>query len=232
LPVALLYPVLFFTFQTFALIYISSSIAGVIQATVPISTIILAYLFLQEKTSRLQRIGVCLSVSGILIITIFSSKGANFSLFGIFLSLISIISFAGYTILTKKLTKIYSAYTLTFTMITISFITFNIIAIGNSLIEGNISTFLTPLQDASFLLGIIYLGVLSSFVTSLLSTYALSKLDASKVSVFGNLTHIITILVGVLVLDEPFSPIYLLGIIITLAGVIATNYFGQRRFIK
>ncbi|MFD6441674.1 EamA family transporter, partial [Peribacillus sp. NPDC060186] len=36
LPLVFLYPILFFTFQVFGLVYTSSSEAGIIQATIPI----------------------------------------------------------------------------------------------------------------------------------------------------------------------------------------------------
>lgn len=42
LPLSLFYPLLFFIFQSFALQYISSSEAGILQALVPIFTLLLA----------------------------------------------------------------------------------------------------------------------------------------------------------------------------------------------
>lgn len=44
-PFSLLYPVLFFAFQVWGLMYTSSSEAGIIQATIPILTILLAWFF-------------------------------------------------------------------------------------------------------------------------------------------------------------------------------------------
>lgn len=42
LPLALLYPALFFSFQAFGLVYSSSSEAGIIQAAIPIFTMVFA----------------------------------------------------------------------------------------------------------------------------------------------------------------------------------------------
>ena len=44
-PFSLLYPVLFFAFQVWGLMYTSSSEAGIIQATIPILTMLLAAWF-------------------------------------------------------------------------------------------------------------------------------------------------------------------------------------------
>jgi len=47
------------------------------------------------------------------------------------------------------------------------------------------------------------LGILASIVTGSLSIYAIVRLGASTVSVFGNLGTVLTILAGALILHEP-----------------------------
>lgn len=64
LPLGLFSPVLFFTFQTFGLVTTSSSEAGIIQATVPVFTLIMATIFLKERTTLLQKLSLLLSVGG------------------------------------------------------------------------------------------------------------------------------------------------------------------------
>ena len=61
LPMSLFYPLLFFMFQSFALQYISSSEAGILQALVPIITLILASVFLKEKTTFIQKFPLSIS---------------------------------------------------------------------------------------------------------------------------------------------------------------------------
>ncbi len=94
LPMSLFYPLLFFIFQSFALQYISSYEAGILQALVPIFTLLLASVFLKEKTSLLQKFFLILSVAGV--VFIFLSKGANFSKetasFGFLLMLESVLA--------------------------------------------------------------------------------------------------------------------------------------------
>ncbi len=54
LPLALFYPVMFFAFQVFGLVYTSSSEAGIIQAAIPIFTMIFAAYFLNERFTKRQ----------------------------------------------------------------------------------------------------------------------------------------------------------------------------------
>ncbi len=68
------YPVLFFLFQALGMQYSSASEAGIIFAMSPIVTLIVAQIFLKESTTILQKIGVILSVFGIVYI-IFNKGG-------------------------------------------------------------------------------------------------------------------------------------------------------------
>ncbi|MEH6979953.1 DMT family transporter, partial [Bacillus pseudomycoides] len=66
LPLAIFYPALFFAFQAFGLVYTSSSEAGIIQAVIPIFTMIFASYFLKEFTNAWQKISVLISVIGVI----------------------------------------------------------------------------------------------------------------------------------------------------------------------
>lgn len=229
LPLALFYPAGFFTLQVFGLVHTSSSEAGIIQATVPIFTLILAGIFLREHTTPLQKLSTLLSVTGV--VFIFLMKGATVDLSnlkGTLLILLSSLSFAGYSVLARPLTKKYSTMELTFMMITIAFFAFNILAIVEHTISGEFASLFTPLKSPLFIVAIIYLGVLSSLVTALLSNYALSIIEASKVSVFSNLATLISMVAGAVFLHEKLAYYHLIGAAMIIAGVFGTNYFGKQ----
>lgn len=229
LPLALLYPLLFFGFQTFGLKYASSSEAGIMQASAPIFTLILASYFLKEKTSIFQKLSIILSVSGVIYIVIMTSSSIELTgLKGILLLLLSALSFSGYSVLARILTKDFSGIELSYIMIIISFIAFNIVAFVKNLINGTVGSFLAPLGNIDFVLAILYLGVLSSLCTSLLTNYILSKIQASKMSVFSNLGTIISILAGALILGEKLYSYHITGSILIVAGVLGTNFLDSK----
>lgn len=95
IPLALMYPALYFTLQAYGLLYTTSAVAGIIQATMPIFTILLAAMFLKETTSSFQKISTLISVAGIILI--FAIPGLSISsssLWGVLLILISALSLA------------------------------------------------------------------------------------------------------------------------------------------
>lgn len=225
---AILYPLLAFTFQTFGLQYASSSEAGILLAAGPVFTLLLATVFLKEKTNILQKLSIIISVSGVVYITLM--KGSAFelnNLKGILLLLLSTLSLSGYSVLARVLTKDFTNMELSFVMIILSFISFNAIAMGKHLVNGTLSTFLSPLLNMQFIIAIVYLGVLSTLVTSLLSNYILSKIEASKMSVFANLGTVISIVAGVVFLNESVFYYHIIGSILIIGGVLGTNFLDK-----
>lgn len=229
LPLATLYPALFFAFQAFGLTCTSSSEAGIIQASVPIFTLVLATYFLKEYSTKWQKLSTVLSVAGV--IYIFVMKGFAPELTntrGIILILLSAFSAACYNVLARNLTRRYSLAVLTYIMATLGMITFNGIAIIQHIIDNTLVHYFSPFANRNFLVSTIYLGVLSSLGTSFLSNYALSKMEAAKMSVFNNLATLITILVGVIFLHEELQYFHIIGASVIIIGVIGTNFLGKK----
>lgn len=225
IPLALLYPSLYFTLQAFGLLHTTSAVAGIIQATMPIFTIILAAMFLKETTSGFQKISTLISVAGIILI--FAIPGVSISsssLWGILLILISALSLAGYNVAARKLTRTWSPKELTYMITLFGFIFFNGLSIIKHGSAGTLNQYFTPFQEPKFIFSMIYLGVLSSLVTSYLSNYALSRMEASRVSIFGSLSTVVSILGGVLLLNEQLEWYHWAGTVMIIAGVIGVNW--------
>lgn len=157
-------------------------------------------------------------------------KGASLdinNILGIVLLILSTISLAGYSVMGRVLTRDFSNIELSYLMITISFIVYNLIAILNHAINGSVKNFFIPLSSMGFVISILYLGVLSSLVTSLLTNFILSRIEASRMSVFANLGTVITIIAGAVYLKEKIYYYHIIGSILIISGVIGTNYFKE-----
>ena len=230
LPMSLFYPLLFFMFQSFALQYISSSEAGILQALVPIITLILASVFLKEKTTFIQKFFLCLSVAGV--IYIFLSKGANLGvetgILGFILMLGSVFSNAINNILSKYKGGQYRAIDLTVVVILVGFLVFNSLSLVTHFLSGNLMSYFEPLGHLSYLISILYLGILASIVTASLSIYAIVRLGASTVSVFGNLGTVLTIVAGAVFLHEPIYAYHIIGASLIIGGILGMNVFNSK----
>jgi drug/metabolite transporter (DMT)-like permease len=227
--IAVFYPVLFFSFQAFGLHFSQSSEAGILFASTPILTTILASFFLKERTTIIQKIFIFLSVFGV--IFIFIMKGQTIQLnniFGISLLLFSCFSIASYTVMARSLSKSLKPIDITFFMLGLGFVFFNTSALSAHIKLGTLSDFLTPWTNITFIISILFLGVLASLVTSFLSNYILSKLKASQMSVFSNLSTVVAIIAGAAILDEQIFWYDIVGSCFIIFGVIGTNFYNKK----
>jgi drug/metabolite transporter (DMT)-like permease len=227
---AILYPTLFFSFQVFGLVHTSSSEAGIIQATVPIFTLIIASILLKETSTLAQKFAISLSVIGVIYILYMNGIGnINSSLIGSGLILLSALMNSLYNVFTRKLIQQYSLFNTTYLITLVGFIVFNSIALINRISNGTVHQFLQPFKYLDFTLAILYLGILSSLGTSYLSNYALKQLPAFQVSVFSNLATLLTIIAGIIFLHESFHYYHIIGSLMVIGGVIGVNYFGKKK---
>lgn len=230
LPVAIFFPLLFFVFQNFGLLYATSSEAGIISATLPIMMVIVAYFILGETTTNLQKLFIIISVVGVIVMSKTGSNNAGkVSILGIGLLLLSTFSNAIYNVLTRKFSNDYTVYEFAFLISLTGFVVFSVISLIQSLSSGtSFIAMFGALKEGRFLFSILFLGILSSFCTVLLNAYGLRYLEASKVGVISNIAAVVALLAGVLILGEPLSINQIIGMIIIFIGVFGTNYSGKK----
>jgi drug/metabolite transporter (DMT)-like permease len=226
---AALYPLGFFLLQTYGLQYATSSEGGILLAFVPVLTMVMGIVFLKEKASFLQQLSIALSVVGVVVI--FTMRGSGFdwgNMAGIVLLFLSCLFFAGYSVLARSLMKTFRPMEITFLTLGIGFIAFLTLSLVRHAAAGTLNQLLAPLAEGEFLTSMLFLGVMSSLVTALTANYALSKLEASRAGVFSNLSPVVSMAAGALVLGEQIGPFHIVGAVLIVAGVWGANYFGAK----
>ncbi|HKM45797.1 MAG TPA: DMT family transporter [Dysgonamonadaceae bacterium] len=230
LLLSLFYPLLFFALQTFGLQYSSASEAGIVFATTPIITLIAASFFLKEKTTLLQKIGIVMSIAGILYI-IFYAGGVSGStnLKGVILLLLSVFVLVVYYVLGKQTSAKFSAIEITVWMTLLAFIVFNGFSVATHIQSDTLNQFFNSLVHREFLWAVLYLGVLSSMFTAFLTNFALAQVPASQIAVFNNLSPLVSIAGGILILGETLFTYHIIGGVLVLSGVAMTVFFKHKK---
>ncbi|GGH10411.1 DMT family transporter [Paenibacillus segetis] len=225
LPLGLVYPTAFFGVQAFGLTHATSSIGGIISASSPIFTLILATVFLKERTNGVQKLSVLCSVGGVIYIIVMGGASAQgTSVLGIFLLLLSALLLSIYGVVARSLRDGFTAIQMSYVMMLFGCVSFNAISITKHAISGTMYQFIEPLSHPQFIISIAYIGILSSLVSSLLSNYVLSKLEATSMSMFVNLGNLISILAGVIFMNEQLGYYHIIGAAFIIAGVFGVNY--------
>ncbi len=230
LLLSIFYPILLFSMQTIGLKYTTASEAGIISAAAPIITLILASIFLKEKNTIWQTLSIFFSVGGIVYIlykTGFSGMGTE-TLKGNIFILLSVLAMAIYFVIGRRVTQKTNAMDITFFMTITACIMFNILAISSHIKAGTILLYFEAFKSSEFMWSILYLGVLSSFLTSFLTNNALTVIPASQVSIFNNLSPIIAVFAGVIFLSETLYTYHIIGGVMVVLGVIGVNVLKKK----
>lgn len=231
LLLGIMQPVIYFTFETFGLKYATSSQAGLIIALIPIVVTILSSVILNESPTLKQLLFIILSVSGVILIVLMGkgSSHSNTTMAGIPFLFCAVLSAAFFNILSRKISLHFTPIEITYFMMAMGAICFNVISLVLHINSGTLNSYFVPLSQKSFLISILYLGVLSSIIAFFLINFTLSKIEATKSTVFSNLSTIVSIFAGVIFQHDPFTVYHLIGSTMIILGVWGTISFGNKK---
>ena len=221
----LIQPVLYFFCENYGILYTSSAVAGTIIAVVPIACILMDVLVLHEKVTRRQVICAVLCIGGVALI--YTGGETRISLLGLVLLMMTVGCDAAYYTLSHKAAARFTAFEVTYVMFTVGMLFF----IPAALIQGAghmAETFLPAVQSGSFWGAVIYLGLVSSVAAYFLLNFANAHLTVSEASLFSNVTTVVSVLAGVVLLKEPFGVWQMLGVAVILVCVYAANAPGKK----
>ncbi|MDK2944374.1 MAG: hypothetical protein PWQ24_1089 [Mesotoga sp.] len=229
LLLSLVQPVMYFIFENVGVSLSTSSEAGILLSTIPIFVLIFARVFLKERLAAPQVFSVLTALLGIVLITAGKGLSAGGSVLGPIILLGSTVSAAFYNILSRKASVRFKAWEITYHMMTMGFISFTLIAVVTSLIKGQFSFYILGLGTPQVAIAALYLGTLSSVGAFFLINFMLSKLEASRSTVFVYLSTVVSLLAGVVFRGERFGPLQVIGISLILLGVWGANALARRK---
>jgi drug/metabolite transporter (DMT)-like permease len=211
LVMALCEPCLYFVFEAKALTLTQASQAGVITSLLPVMVVCAAGLFQGERTSRLGWFGLCLGVSGAVVLSVFAPEDpySPDPMLGNLLEFAAMACATVYTLMVKHLVRHFSPLFLTAFQVVTGAVFFTP-ALLISPWPGSLG------WEALAAIG--YLGLGVSVGAYSLYNYCLSKLTAARVAGAVNLIPAFTLALGWLLLGETVAGWQWLGIALVLAG--------------
>lgn len=211
-------PCLYFIFEAKALQYTTASQAGMITSMMPLMTAIAASFVLKEYLSKRVVLGSLLAVVGAVWLSLGaqSSEHASNPLLGNFLEFCAMICGTWYAISVRYLSQRFPALFLTAIQAFVGAIFFAPLAIWES--------WGVPLVLSWEVFGwICYLGIVVTLGGYGMFNLALSRIEASRASVFVNLIPVFTVLLAYLFLGEVLSPTEMMASFVIFGGIIISQ---------
>lgn len=205
----------------FSLQFQSSGVTSILITAGPAFTVLLAHFFLtDEKLNRVKILGIILSLSGALIITLSGETGLadvkQANPMGYLLTLLAMLASSATTIFARRYmsraTTIDVASIRMFTA-TLTVLPFSLIFVGFDLSGVNRQGYLA--------LG--YAAFVGTFLGTWLSFFVIKRFGATASSVVAYIIPIVTLFTGWLLLGEQITTIMLAGMGLVLVGIAVLN---------
>ena len=213
----LLQPVIYFLCESWGIKLTNATVSGVIIALIPIAALAGGALFLKEKPS-LPQIGFSLlCILGVIVMTLQQGESGGIQPLGIVLLVGAVLFGAMYNMFSRKISAAFSALERTYVMMLVGAVVFSLLACMENGFDSR-KLFL-PLQNAKFMLAMGYLSLFSSILAFLCLNYAATILPVSRSTAFCNSTTVLSVLAGVVFLQEPFTLLSGVAAVVIIIGV-------------
>jgi len=221
LIMSLFQPVLYYICEIYGIALTTSSFSSVMISFIPVVAMLCGIVFLKEKPSILQYLFALLSVAGVAVMAMTGKEEGAVTNLGILLLFFAVFSSVGYNISSRKISSEFSVFERTYIMTIVGLVSFLSMAIVENIETPMVifSTFMIP----EFLMSVLYLGLISSVVAFLLLNYANTYLPVAKTTGFSNVTTVVSIIAGVIFLNERISLRSGIAIIMILFGVLGVQ---------
>ena len=223
LLVALFCPCLYFIGETIGISHTTASESGVFLACIPVASLVASTLILKKKPSKMQITGILITLIGVVITLFAVGVSSSLSVAGYAFLLVAVIAYAIYSVFVEKALN-YSGAEITYIMLAVGAVTFVILAMIEAMIHGNIGELIVlPFKDRVFMTAILYQGIGCSILAFFLSNVAIAKIGVNRASSFIGVATVVSVIVGALMLKEPFSVYQIIGTIVIVVGVYIAN---------
>jgi len=213
----LVQPTAYFLCESHGISLTNSTFAGVIIALVPIVALVAGIFALREIPSRMQVVFSLVSILGVVAMTLQQPMDGGVKTLGVLLLLGAVFTGTAFNIMSRRLAGRFSVLERTYVMMMVAAVVFTLLALFET--GADMAVLLAPLKSGAFLGSMLYLGVISSNVAFMALNYANNELPVARVTVFCNLTTIISLFAGIIFLGEPFNAVSLLASVMIIVGI-------------
>ena len=223
LMLGLMEPCLYFIGEQYGVRYTNSAFSGVIIAVIPIVTLMLSAIVLNDRPSPAQWLFSLLSIAGVVVITLSEGGEGAVRPLGVLCLIGAVLTGSACTVISRRTSDNFSVYERTLVMQLMGAVFFTALALMEN--AGNPSALIEPLAHKDFVLAVLYLSVFASVLGYTLFNYAIAYAPVARVVILVNLTTVISVIAGVIILGDHFSPVSAVAMLAVLVGIWGVQKF-------
>ncbi len=216
---AFLEPFCYFVGESFGIMLVSSTLASIMIALIPVIAPVFAYLFFREKLNFINISGLAVSFIGLAMFTTTGGARLEASPRGLLFLLFAVFSGIGYSILAKTLASRYRPLTIVRIQNLIGGFYFLPFMAGFEW-----TSTITARPPANVVINLIMLALFGSSLAFILVTISIREIGISKTNIFTNIIPVITAVTAYFLLGEEFTHRKITGMLIIITGLFLSQY--------
>ena len=214
-------PFIYFICETFGLKLTGSpTLSAMVIATIPIFSIGAGIIFFKEKVNFINIIGILFSLVGIVMVAMAKGTLGEHFIWGVVLLLVAVISEVGHASITKSLAGNYSSQIIVMYQFLIGAIYLFPLFIWKGIDGFNVESYFS----AEVWYPLICLAILCSSLAFSLWVSTIKNLGVAKSSIFSALIPVAAAIIAWVLGHEYLNSRQWIGIVISTAGVILSQY--------
>lgn len=215
---------LYYLLENIALTYTLAANVGVIISVAPFFTAIVSRLVSKDEKLRINFfVGFLVAMLGIFCIS-FNGQALEINPLGDVLALVAAFIWALYSVLTRKISQ-YGYNTIQSTRRVFAY---GLVFMIPALFVFGFDVELQQFSDPTNIFNILYLGAGASALCFVTWNVAVKILGAVKTSIYIYMVPVITVVTSVIILGEKITLMSGIGTVLTLLGLIISEYKGKK----
>ena len=225
LLLGLVQPVVYFICENYGIALTFASFSGIMLSIIPIAGLAMGRLILKESCSAFQVVCAVLSIVGVVLTTV--GGEVRFSPLGTALLAGAAVSAALFNVISRGTAKYFTAFERTYVMFALGSVVFTLVALVQN--RRDLTALRAPLTAPWFWGAVLYLAVVSSVCAFLLINFSVNYVSVAKISIFSNFTTVISVLAGIFLMKDTFSPVQLAGVVVIVLSVFGVSLQKEER---
>lgn len=211
-------PFCYFLGESFGLTMVSSTIASVIIATIPLFSPIAAYFMVKEKVTVHIVAGILVSFSGILLMLFNPDFSLSASPKGVLLLFVAVFAAVAYSVIIRKISHEYNPVTIITHQNLIGAVYFLPL-----FMIFDFKHFITVKPSWELISAMLQLAVFASTLAYVFYIIAIKGMGMIKANVFTNLIPVFTGIFSFFILGETFTAAKITGMLLVMLGVLVSQ---------
>jgi len=217
-------PFLYFMGESYGLKYVSSTVASVIVATIPLFSPIAAWYFYKEKLSRTNLYGLVITFLGVSLVILDTSFNFTASPLGISLEFLAVMGAIGYASILKGISHRYNTFSIITYQNLIGAIFFFPFWLGFEMKD-----FVEVDFNGEAFFAIIKLAIFASTFSFILFTYSVRNLGINRSNIFINVIPVCVAILAWFILGDQLNFHQMIGIAIVISGLFLAQINWKRK---